>query len=310
MPQKIIIDTDPGIDDTMAITFALRSPELEVIGLTTVFGNADIETTSMNGLRLVELEGNDHIPVAKGCGKALIKPTLEFGTEIHGLEGMGNTNPPLPKGKLAPIHAANFIIEQVMNNPGEVTLVPIGPLTNIGLAVRLEPRIIPLVKEVVLMGGAHSIEGNISPVAEANIYNDPHAAAIVFGAGWPVTMVGLDVTKKVIQTPEHLASLYQAKNPATELIQQILPCYHAFFKKFYDMDNTIFTHDPSAIAYLINRDLFETKKVPTYVETQGVCMGQTIPDFNHQLNGLQEVNLCMDVNVQGVLSLMKERLTK
>ena len=169
MAKKIIFDTDPGVDDTMALTFALRSPELEVVGVTSVFGNAAGSVTAQNALRLVELEGNDHIPVARGADRAVVFPAMELGTMVHGEDGMGNTNPPPPKGKLLDMHAAEFIVETVLANPGDITLVPVGPLTNIALALRLEPRIADLVAEVVLMGGAAHVPGNITPLAEANI---------------------------------------------------------------------------------------------------------------------------------------------
>jgi len=151
MTRKILIDTDPGIDDTMAILFALRSPELEVVGLTTVFGNTDVEYTAQNALRLVELEGNDHIPVAQGAGRPLILPLRSLGKLVHGQDGMGNANLPPPKGRLASQHAAQFIVETVLANPGEITLVPVGPLTNLALALRLDARIAGLVNKVVLM---------------------------------------------------------------------------------------------------------------------------------------------------------------
>ena len=196
MPQKILIDTDPGVDDTMAILFALRSPELEVVGMTAVFGNAYVDTAALNALRLIELEGHEHIPVAKGTGRPIVGPPRRVADFVHGADGLGGINPPSPDGQLLDVPAAQFIVETILQNPGEITLVPVGPLTNIALALRLEPKIVDLVKQVVIMGGAAYVPGNASPVGEANIFNDPHAAAIVFSAGWPLTMVGLDVTMK------------------------------------------------------------------------------------------------------------------
>ncbi len=310
MSRKIIIDTDPGIDDAMLILATLHSPEFKVLGLTTVFGNAQVEDCALNGLRLVELEGNGHIPVTKGCGKGLIIPTEEVGTHVHGLDGMGNTNQPLPKNKIDPRHAAQFIIDTVLANPGEVTLVPVGPLTNIALALHLEPKIISLVKEVVLMGGSAYAPGNISPVAEANIAHDPHAAALVYGAGWKVTMLGLDVTTKVAMTTDYLERIYQHNTPATRLLQQILPCYQGFHDLFYGMNGTIHTHDPSCLAYLLDPDLYTTQSLPMFVETNGRCAGQTIPDPKQQWGRLAEVNVCLEVNSQGVLDLLFDRLTR
>lgn len=283
MAQKIIIDTDPGIDDAMAILAALHSPELEVLGLTVVFGNADVDSCAQNALRLVELEGNDHIPVAKGCGKPLVLPADSFASLVHGRDGFGNTNLPLPHGNLDPRHAAQFIIDTVLAYPHEVTLVPLGPLTNIALACALEPRIIPLVKEVVLMGGCAFALGNISPVAEANIYHDPHAAEVVFAAPWKVTMVGLDVTMKIIMTPDYLAKLYATNTPAVRLLELIQPCYQNFHQVIHGMGGAIHTHDPAVIAYLLEPDLFYCEKMPVYVETSGHCFGKTVADKYHKI---------------------------
>ncbi len=310
MPRKILIDADPGIDDALAILAALRSPELDVVGLSIVFGNADVDSCALNGLRLVELEGHDYVPVAKGCAQALFIPTEELGTAVHGLDGMGNTHLPLPHGQLDDRPAAEFIIDMVKAYPGEITLVPLGPLSNIGLALRLEPKIAGLVKEVVLMGGNAYVPGNISPVAEANIYHDPHAAEIVFSAGWPLTMVGLDVTTRTRMNPEYLARLYAAGNPAVKLLEQIHPCYKAYFDLHYNLQGTIHTHDPSTIAYLLAPQLYTGLKVPVHVETEGKCAGQTVPDAWHQWAERPPVNVLVGVDEPAVLELLFNLLTK
>jgi inosine-uridine nucleoside N-ribohydrolase len=310
MPRKIIIDCDPGIDDAMAILAALRSPELEVVGLTTVFGNADVETCALNGLRLVELEGNDRIPVAKGCGQPLVVPMERVGTHVHGLDGMGNTNPPPPYGKLDSRHAAEFIIDMVRTYPGEITLVPIGPLTNIGLVLRLDPGIVPLVKEVVLMGGSIYAPGNISPVAEANVYHDPHAADLVYRAGWPVTMLGLDVTTKTVITPTFLERLYAANNPATQLLKRIQPCYQKFHDDVYGMQGAFHVHDPSVVAYMLQPELYRCQQMPVYVETEGRCLGQTIADGHKQWGERSLTNIPLEVDEPGVLELLFDLLTR
>lgn len=327
MAQKIIIDTDPGIDDAMAILAALHSPELEVLGLTTVFGNTEVKLCSLNALRLVELEGNDHIPVAQGCGQPLVHDINSFSAGVHGKDGFGNTNLPLPHGKLDPRHAAQFIIDTVMTNPHEVTLVPLGPLTNIAMAYRLEPRIAPLVKEVVLMGGCSFAVGNISAVAEANIYHDPHAAEVVFAAPWKVTMVGLDVTTKIVMDPEYFAKLYAAGNPAVGLLEKIQPCYQAFHEQIYGMKGAIHTHDPAVIAYLLAPELFRCEDMPVYVVTEGLCLGKTIADKHHHIfrstqaaKGIGEeavenaverpaTTITLGVDADGVLDLLFDLLT-
>jgi purine nucleosidase len=310
MAKKIIIDTDPGIDDALAICTALRSPEFEIVGLTSVFGNAAIDQTTLNSLRLVELEDNTAIPVVKGCASSLVIPTPPLGTYVHGEDGFGNTHMPPPKGRPLDISAAEFIIQTVMSNPGEITLVPIGPLTNIALALRIEPSIAQLVHEVVIMGGAAVVKGNASPVAEANIWHDPHAADIVFAAGWPLTMVGLDVTTRVCMSSAYLDALVKADTPPAHLIRQILPCYLSYFKQKLGLTTGIHTHDPSAIAYLIDPGNFKTEQWPVYVETVGSLAGQTTPDIqSHWADQRKPINVCVAVNADPILEMIFERLT-
>lgn len=310
MSQKLIIDTDPGVDDAMMILAAFHSPELEVVGMTSVFGNASGYATALNALRLVELEGNDHIPVARGSDRGLVVEARMLGTMVHGEDGMGNTNPAPPKGKWLDISAAQFIAQKVLEYPHQVTLLAVGPLTNVALALRLEPRIVELVKQVVIMGGSIGAGGNISPVAEANIFHDPHAAEIVFSAGLPLVMVGLDVTLKVIQTRQYLDEIKGANSPAGRLLRAILPCYQDYHDRAYGMGGDIHTHDPSALAYVLAPELFEVEKVPVYVETGGYGFGQTIADRHGQLGQRPPVSVCVEVDAPGVLALIKERLTK
>ncbi len=310
MAAKIIIDTDPGVDDAMAILFALRSPELEVVGLTSVFGNADVEHTTLNALRLVELEGFSHIPVAKGADYPIVRPRGRLGTFVHGEDGAGNTHPPLPQGKPLDIPAAQFIVETILDHPGEITLVPIGPFTNIGLALLLAPEIAKKVKEVVIMGGSAYDRGNASPAAEANAHNDPEATRLVFTAGWPLTMVGLDATHKCIMTKEYLEGLANTGNKATNFIAQILPFYQAYHQQWHKMGGAIHTHDPSAIAYLIDRTLFKTRSMPVFVEVDGMCAGDTVPDPFHMWIETPLTNVCLDVDSPRLLALYRERLTR
>jgi purine nucleosidase len=309
MPRKIIIDTDPGIDDAMAILMALRSPEVEVVGLTSVFGNTRVELTSQNALRILELEGHGDIPVAPGAGAPLVKPLGSLGTVVHGQDGLGDAGLAAPHGRLLSTSAADFIIAQVLAHPGEISLAPLGPLTNLALALRREPRIAGLVREVVMMGGSLHAGGNVSPVAEANIANDPHAAQIVFSAGWALTMLGLDVTHRTVMTAEMLDELERAHTPATDFLTQILPVYRRFHHEIYGMGGAIHTHDPSVIAYLIDPSLYQTQSVPVYVETEGRCAGQTVPDPRHQWIDSPQVNACLGVDAPRVLALICERLS-
>ncbi len=227
---------------------------------------------------------------------------------VHHDDGMGGANLPPPKGKILPRSAAEFIVETVRAAPGEITLVPLGPLTNIALALRIEPRIAEWTKRVVIMGGAATVRGNASPVAEANIHNDPDAAHIVFGAGWDLTMVGLDVTHDTVMSNEFLASLTAANTPAAELIGRVVPFYQAFFGKFGGFGNGIPTHDPSAIAYLIDPSLFRAERMLVWVETQGLCAGQTVGDVRRQWKHAPEVNVCLEVDDARLLDLFYARV--
>ncbi|MBN1565235.1 MAG: nucleoside hydrolase [Anaerolineae bacterium] len=312
MPQKIIIDTDPGVDDTMAIFFALESPELDLIGLTTIFGNVDTELATTNALRLLEIAGRTDIPVAKGADHPLVRPFGGGVAFVHGDDGQGNVHLPPPQTKAIAQSAAEFIIEQVMRAPGEITLVPVGPLTNIALALRLEPRIAQNVKEVVLMGGNALCPGNATPAAEANIHNDPEAADVVFGGTWPVTMVGLDVTHQVNMTRAHLAQYGAADNPIAQHIAQIVPHYQHYFESAYGADG-IYVHDSSAVAYVIDPSLFTVERWPVRVETQGFSRGKTWPNMlSFELPPWENrplVTCCVGVDGAGVVELELSRLT-
>jgi len=322
MVRKIIIDTDPGVDDAMAIFLAMTSPELDVIGLTTIFGNVDTELATTNALRLLEIAGRTEIPVAKGVEAPLTRPFAGPVAFVHGEDGQGNVFLPPPETKAVRETAAAFIIEQMMAQPGEITLVPIGPLTNIALALRLEPSIVRHVQEVVLMGGNALAPGNASPAAEANILNDPEAADIVFGAAWPVTMVGLDVTHQVHMTPEQIAQYGQAVSPMAQYIAKILPFYQSFFETAYSAWNLqgIYVHDSSAIAYLIDPTLFEVKRWPIRVETKGLGRGKTWPaipsssDIGHRVptpwRDRSLVNVCVGVDGTRVVELELSRLAR
>ncbi len=249
-PRPIIIDTDPGVDDAMAIFFALRHPDLEVIGLTTIFGNVHTDLATLNALRLLDIAGRPDIPVVPGASEPLCTPYFGPVPFVHGDDGQGNVHLPLPTRDPLDRSAAEWIVEQVMARPGEVTLVPIGPLTNIALALRLEPRIASHVKAVVLMGGNALGKGNATPSAEANIHNDPEAADVVFGAGWPVTMVGLDVTERVHMDDAHLAKYGEIDDPMAQHIAAIVPFYRDFYRDRVGIEG-IHVHDSSAIAYVI-----------------------------------------------------------
>ncbi len=313
MSKKIIIDTDPGVDDAMAILFALKSPELELIGLTTIYGNVHTDLATQNALRLVEFSGRPDIPVAHGAAKPMVVPLKPVADFVHGYDGLGNTNQPSPAGQAIDQPAAQFIVETIMSKPGEVTLVPVGALTNIALALALEPRIVENVAEVVLMGGAATVNGNVNPAAEANIINDPHAADVVFTAGWPITMVGLDVTMKSVMTDDYLASLKANGSKVGQFIYDISRFYVDFHRQTHGIVG-IHNHDSSAIAYVIDPTLFGTQSAPIRVATCGIAAGQTIMDRRQHWqesgawSNILPTNVCLDVDSERLLALYKERI--
>ncbi|MEM6282078.1 MAG: nucleoside hydrolase [Chloroflexota bacterium] len=312
MIPEVIIDTDPGVDDTMAIFYALRSPDMRVIGLTTVFGNTDVSHCTANALRLLDVTGHTDIPVAQGSARPLIIAPRSTGKAVHGEDGFGNIAHELPPITSTAISqtAAAFIVEQVMASPGKITLLALGPLTNLALVLRLEPRVAENVHEVVIMGGAATVPGNASPVAEANIWNDPHAAAIVFGAGWPVTMIGLDVTHSVSLSEDYLQNLFGQGTPEAEILQRIMPVYQSYFQRDYELNHGIYLHDPTATICLVRRDLFQIESIPIYVETEGLCSGQTVYDRLEQWRDVTtHVNVCLKVAVQDVLALYQQVLS-
>lgn len=312
MPKKIIIDTDPGIDDAMAILFALCSPEVEVIGLTTIFGNVYTDLATQNALRLLEFAGRPQIPVAHGAARPLQVAFDQPAAFVHGQNGLGEIVLPTPSAKADPRAAAQFIVDMIMANPGEITLVPVGPLTNIALALALEPRIATHVAEVVVMGGAATVNGNVNPAAEANIWHDPHAADRVFTTDWPITMIGLDVTEKTIMQADYLAGLRGSRTGA--FIDDIARFYLEFHQKAHDI-YAAYTHDPSAIAYLVDPTLFTLQRGPIRVLCEGIGLGQTLWDRSgrqwgrpNAWSGRRPVKVGIDVDSARLLALYQQRI--
>ena len=276
MTKKILIDTDPGIDDAMAIHLAFAHPDLDVVGLTSVFGNVHVDKATRNALALVEMAGAE-CPVAEGAARPLVQALQPPGYFVHGPEGFGDLPAPVPARRPDPRSAARFIVETVNAHPGEVTLCPIGPLTNIALALRLDPGIACNVDRVVIMGGAARCAGNVSQWAEANIWHDPHAAAEVFAADWPVMMVGLDVTEQVRCSPEDFAALARKAPVIGGFLNQAVPVYFDWHRQKQVLDGC-FLHDPSAVLAVADAGLFTTEEVPVRVVTDGEEIGRTRPD--------------------------------
>src|SRR6202795_1778143 len=272
-PKKVIIDTDPGTDDAIAIMLALNSPELDVRALTVVAGNVTQQQGLENALKLVSLANRCDIAVARGAEHPLFQKliTAEF---WHGKNGLANVELPASKCKADARFAPDLIIQMVHASPHEITLVPVGPLTNIALAVLKDPSIVPLVKEVILMGGAIT-GGNVNAAAEANIYNDPEAAQIVFQAGWPLTMVGLDVGDKTLLSRKHLEQLGQTHGPVNDFIYGVTKFLVELSAQF-GSDGTPM-YDPLAVGVAIDASLVKAPPMHVDVETRGdFTRGETV----------------------------------
>ncbi len=272
--QRVIIDTDPGIDDAVALLLALRSPELHVEAVTTVFGNHDVATTTDNALALLALAGRPDIPVAAGAAGPLHRPFLGHREEVHGARGLGGA--PLPPPRSTPLAqpAHELIIDLARAQLGEITLVAIAPLTNLALALQAEPRLPQWVARVVLMGGAYTCPGNITPWAEANVYHDPEAAALVFAAPWPVHALGLDVTLQATLDEADIARFATRGTPVAGFVAAALPFYHQFYRTRKGRA-AVPMHDPAAIAYTLDRGLFQTRPAAVTVDqSDGPTRGQ------------------------------------
>jgi len=244
--QKVIIDCDPGIDDAMAIILAMEYSDFEILGITTVFGNATAEQATANALKIVELSGMK-IPVYEGAKRPLVIPLSNPPDFVHGTDGLGNTGQAESNLRVESASAAEFIVETINTHPGEITVLAIGRLTNLANALALDPGIAARVKDVILMGGALHVPGNVTPVAEANISGDPHAADLVFRASWPVTMIGLDVTTKLIMDDQFLETIRKKNAQYGKFIYDISRFYLNFHITEEGVEGGFYVHDPSAV---------------------------------------------------------------
>lgn len=312
--SKVIIDTDPGIDDAMAIILAFQSPEIDVIGLTSIYGNGEIDLTTKNCLLLCEL-ANKIIPVAKGSKKPLIIPKRPSPDFVHGTDGFGNIHLAPPISSPIPEGAVDFIISNIMNNPHEVTLIALGPLTNLAKAFLKEPKIASNVKEVIIFAGCYFFPGNCSPAAEANVWGDPHAADIVFSAGWPLTAIGLNASKQPQITKEILNRIEQNNPFLGGFLNKINQFYIDFYKSVNDELDGANVHDALTIAYLLDRGLFKTVNGSVCVVTEGLAEGATLLDttgdpYFASWFTRPKVTIAMDCEGEKVMKLIEERLSQ
>ena len=282
--EKILIDCDPGIDDALALAMALASDTFELVGLTTIFGNLNVDQVTHNASGLLALAGRSDISVCKGAARSLTGAFSGGVPHVHGSDGLGDQD--LLTGISVPecldISAAEQIVKLATRHQddGGLTIVALGPLTNLALALHLDPGIEQRIKRIILMGGNAFCPGNANPVAEANILGDPEAADIVFGASWPVTMIGLDVTRHILLSSQQLQRLAQHKGFAGEVVRKAVPFYRDFIERQHGYDG-ITCHDPAVIAFLLQPDLFQTVRLPVRVETQGVSRGKTWPSLGN-----------------------------
>ena len=306
--KKIIIDTDPGHDDAIAILLALASPELDVIGVTCVAGNVPLHLTARNALLVCELAGGPDIKVFSGCDRPMVRK-LVTAEAIHGETGLDGPQWDPPTSQLQDQHAVDWLVETLLNaEDKEITLCPVGPLTNIAMALVREPKIASKVDQIVSMGGGYFVGGNITPAAEFNIFVDPHAADVVYRSGIPLVAMPLDVTHKALMTQDWIQTLEDLGTEVGQKSSQLLSFYNRFALERYGMAGSP-VHDPATIAYLIEPDLYTGKEVYVEVETRSsLTMGMTVVDYWGARRKEPNCLWVSEVNDEGFFQLMYERL--
>ncbi|KAK8713502.1 hypothetical protein V6N13_148717 [Hibiscus sabdariffa] len=314
--NKLIIDTDPGIDDSIAILMAFQNPELEILGLTTVFGNLHTEDATRNALLLCEIAGSPDVPVAEGSPEPLKGGRPSVADFVHGSDGLGNIYLPHPKAKKSDKTASEFLVEKVSEYPGEVSVLALGPLTNLAMAIKRDSSFASKVKNIVVLGGSFFALGNVNPAAEANIYGDPEAADIVFTSGADIVVVGINITTQVKMTDNDLLELKQSKGKHAKLLCEMCQFYRDWHVKS-DGVYGIFLHDPVSFVALVRPDLFTYKKGVVRVETQGICRGHTLLDQglkrwngSNPWTGYSPISVAWTVDVDEVLNYIKEQVMK
>ena len=307
--QKIIIDTDPGQDDAVAILLALASPdEIEVLGITAVAGNVPLSLTERNARIVCELAGRPDIAVYAGCDRPL-RRKLVTAEHVHGKTGLDGPELPEPKIKLQEKHGVDFIIDTILQEPeNSVSLCPLGPLTNIASAILKQPKIVSRIKQIVLMGGAYFEVGNITPTAEFNIFVDPDAAKIVFEAGIDMVVMPLDVTHKALVTGERNEAFRQLQSPVGIAVAEMTDFFERFDKEKYGSSGAPL-HDPCVTAYLINPKIFSGKKINVEIETKSeLTLGMTVADWWGVTNRKANAFFVGDLDSEKFFNLLTERL--
>lgn len=313
-PRRVIIDTDPGIDDAQAILFGFFCGQFQIDALTTVFGNVDVNTGVQNALRLVEMAGRADVPVYLGAAEPLIQRRLRFAPRVHGTNGFGEHETPVPRGTVAEGYAAVELARRVVDAPGEITILALGPLTNLALAHRLEPGFASSVKEIIYMGGIVSGPGNVTPVATANVYNDCEAAKVVFNMGTPFTLVGQDVTRWVRISAERRERMRAMGHDVAEFLYHIT----GFYADAYLGEGIpgFPVHDLLVMAYALRPELFEARLLHVDVDIESsLTRGMTVADFRPYVEGARNgdevvrrpnVNVCLKANADAILDWYEE----
>jgi uridine nucleosidase len=312
--HKLIIDTDPGIDDSMTILMAFRAPSVEIIGLTTIFGNVSMEGATRNALLLCERAGHSEVPVAEGSPEPLKGGKPRIADFVHGSDGIGDLFLPEPTTKKVEESAAEFLVNTVSEFPGDVSVLALGPLTNVALAIKRDPSFASKVKKIVVLGGAFFAAGNVNPAAEANIHGDPEAADIVFTSGADIVVVGINITTQVCFTDEDLLELRNSKGKHAQFLSDMCKFYRDWHAKS-DGFHGIFLHDPVSFTALVHPEYFTFKKGVVRVETQGICTGHTLMDqglkkwnSENPWSGYKPISVAWTVDVPKVISFVKKLL--
>jgi purine nucleosidase len=305
--MNVLIDCDPGIDDALALALAVASPELSLVAVTTVAGNSAVQRGAQNALSVLALCGAQNIPVAVGCDRPLVKQ-LVTAPETHGPTGMGYAALPMPQHTAIAEHAVDVLIAMADRYAGDLTLVAIGPLTNIALALRKAPRIADAFSRVIVMGGAIRHQGNMTMGAEYNCWVDPHAAHIVFHSGMPITLVPLDVTYQCLFTSAHAAELLRTPTPITRFIDDATRFYIEFHKSEQNIDGCAI-NDALALALCIAPDLVRTERLFIDIDlSDGISHATTFADFWNTTKQPANIDIALDVDVARFMRLFLERM--
>ncbi|MBW3592268.1 MAG: nucleoside hydrolase [Actinobacteria bacterium] len=304
-PIPILFDCDPGHDDAIALLLALASPELEVLGVTTVAGNQTLGKTTANALRVLEFVGRDDVPVAAGADRPLLREQ-HAAAHVHGESGLDGPDLPPPRGAPVEAHAVDFLAERLAASDRPVTLVPVGPLTNVALLLARHPDVTGRIERVVLMGGSIA-EGNVTPAAEFNIWADPEAAARVFSSGLDVTMIGLDVTHKALLTEDDAERL-RTMGKTGRMIAELFDFFHGYHVREYGFDGSPI-HDAVAVAHVFADGLVETKERHVAIDCASeLCRGRTVVDLWCRTGHAPNAHVGVDVDGRRFVELLLERI--